>query len=543
VNFAGPTLLIGVVLALAAALAGWANGAGHISQSLEMVSAGSPLAVALEGASLALTIMGGAMVALLIALGWFIAFRVHLPLRELLRSATSPNSNQPIPGTGRQDVIGALALALERHRWHPPPPLPDGTTLSPPPRYALHTANEALKGIVESANQSVQELKEASGRVTALSRDVSARLGTALNEASRASEGLRAAVEQTRKETSESVQSLSQSTEAFVGFGEDAANRIGSICTRIATGAELLAKAGERVVDQIAGTFQTLEVTGTEIKTIALAARENGAELASVTQAMKPELVSTIETLRAASLLFERHVDSTRSRLAELIEAASRGEHSLAQHWGAALVSLAEGSIEVQRKAAHLTETALTTTSGFAVAAEDFRKAGQILVKEAGAVRSELAAGTSDMRATKATLTEVVQMLTADGGIRLPTPVDLDGLPSDHRGLDDDGVEPGSRDFSDFMTASDEVLKLARLIERLESRTTQFAKRLVQDVKAQPDIDREELEDSIDENTDTRADETIAALLSSIERINAIAAAISQAGDAASRRIQTGGMR
>jgi HAMP domain-containing protein/ABC-type transporter Mla subunit MlaD len=542
VSFAGPTLIVGASLALAAALAGWANGVAHISQSLEMVSPDGTLAAALDGAWLALMIMGGAMIALFVALAWFIAFRVHHPLRVLLRSASNANSNHPIPGTGRQDVIGALALAIERQRWHPPPPLPDGTTLNAPPRYAIHTANEALKAIVESATQSVHELKEASGRITAMSRDVSTRLGAALKDTSRASESFCAAIEQTRNDTAQSVRSLSQSTEAFVGFGEDAANRIGGICTRIATGAELLAKAGERVVDQIAGTFQTLEATGTEIKTIAIAARENGDELARVTNAVKPELVGTIETLRAASLLFERHVDLTRGRLAELIETASRGEHSLAQHWGAALVSLAEGSIEVQRKAAHLTETALTTTNGFAVAAEDFRKAGQILVKEAGAVRSELAAGNNDMRATKATLTEMVQMLTADGGIRLPTPIDLDGHVQDAE-LDDDSPAPAVRDFADFMTASDEVLRLARMIERLDTRTTQFAKRLVQDVEAQPDIDREELEDTVDENTDTRADETIAALLGSIERINSIAASISQAGDAASRRIQPRGMR
>jgi hypothetical protein len=143
------------------------------------------------------------------------------------------------------------------------------------------------------------------------------------------------------------------------------------------------------------------------------------------------------------------------------------------------------------------------------------------------------------MRATKATLTEVVQMLTADGGIRLPTPVDYDGTAYDVEGE----TAPSGGEFSDFMSASGEVLKLAKSIERLEARTTEFAKRLVQDVKAQPDVDREELDASIDENTDTRADETIAALLGSIERINAIASAISQAGDAASRRIQTRDMR
>lgn len=535
VRFAGPVLLAGLIVALLAA-AGGAYAAGLISQVLAVVPADSSVAVALENAWLAVAAMGVGIIALLGTVCWFVDRRVHDPLRQILQYASSGRSDFPLPDSGRNDVIGSLASVIERSRHMPPPPLPDGVRLHEP-RYSFSsTAGEALQSVVDSANASVRELKEASGRISALSRDASIRLNAALTEAGRASEGFRAAIEQTRNETAHSVRSLSQSTETFVSFGEDAAARIGSICTRIATGAELLAKAGERVVDQISGTFENLQVAGGEIRNMALEARDNGVELARITSQVKPELIGTIDTLRAASLLFEKHVDTTRGRLSELIDSAARGETVLAQHWGAALVTLAEGSVEVQRNAATLSDATRATTGRLATAAEDFRRAGQILVKEAGAVRGELAAGTKDMRATQATLTEVVTMLTADGGIKLPTPVDL---PGDDGAFDDLEIDISTHDFSDFMNASDEVLKVARAIEKLESRTTEFAKRLVRDVQAQPDIDREEIDEPVDEKADSRADETIAALLSSIERINTIAAAISQAGDAAARRIQT----
>lgn len=63
------------------------------------------------------------------------------------------------------------------------------------------------------------------------------------------------------------------------------------------------------------------------------------------------------------------------------------------------------------------------------------------------------------------------------------------------------------------------MLSLAQAIERLETRTTELAARL------ETDDDAVAADDA-----DTRTDEAIAALMGSIERINTIAAAISQAG-------------
>lgn len=464
---AGPILLGGFALVLVAGAAG-AFAAGVVSQALEAVAPASAAATALAFARGALFAMIGALGIGLISFLIFAERRVVQPMRLLTRWAKAGH----VPDEAELRLAGSF------------------------------------RGLAESL-----------GALAAAQEALGAAGGAAPIAAASEAEALADALAALRRTQDELITLNRASATQFVetaAAGEQLVQRFGGLVDRLAGDTDTLSSVAEGMSGQLTAMAEDLGSIGATVRLISEETRDSGG-LAKLATRIKPDLVSAVETLRAVAIFLERHVRSTQARLDGLVATAEREGAEIATR-------VAEAVARVERNADDLSGSAQRTGKKLIEAAEDFRRAGQIIAVEASSMRGALSDGVTGLKSARNNLDDLLTrmsqapsgiMARGDGGAAVP-----DAAP---RGA------PEGDPVRAFVSASDEVLQLARSIERIEKRTTELARRAVHEFGQSAD-------GTLDAETDVKTDETLAALMTSIERINSIAASISEAGDAASRR-------
>lgn len=336
----------------------------------------------------------------------------------------------------------------------------------------------------------------------------------------RADEG-RVAPHGSYQELKSFLASLEQSHQAAIGRmsqsasgADEAARVLGAVSARLAAEADLLAGSSARISTDVTGAVRDLGSATQTMRLLADETRAHGAALKATLQPIGPGFAAVLETLHAAAGLLQRQAAHAGEQIDALVATGKAGT----VHAESAARELAGSSTALRTHAADLAETARRVGGRLAAAAEDFRRAGQVLATEASSVRGVLSDGAGGISSARTHLEALIARLSGGDGIVLPEHT----APHPVHAEDLSVIPPAALSFA---RASEEVLSLAQAIERLETRTTELAARL------ETDDDTVAADDA-----DTRTDEAIAALMGSIERINTIAAAISQAGDAALKR-------
>lgn len=457
---------------------------GYSETALALLPEGSVPLIALNAARASLQLTIAVMIVSLLLFLWFLEWRVRRPLAALLRWSALPLSALE---TDPKTYGPYAGLAQQIHRLKI---LSDTTTLASLEEPAASTlaGNEqaASPQEVNAVRETLIILQDALTRMSLLQAEQAAKLN----------------------ESSASAQA----------------------CVR-------------HLAEHVEATLSGLQSSNSVLRALSDETREMSGGISSLAATMKPELMAGVETLRAASQFLERHVKATEGKLKEAVEAALRSGGTLEAQAGDALEHMALARAAMERHAESLAGDAETTGKRLLSAVEDFRRAGQVLAIEASSVRGAMSDGVAGLSRAQSGLEELMQRLrdpdaifVSDTAIRRPLPIGDQGALVE-ASLSSGGDEPenggpfvdamSANPATAFSAASDEIFALARSIERIEARTTALAQRLS---SAAPD------NAEIDLQTDRRADATIAALLGSIEKINAIAAAISEAGDVASRQ-------
>lgn len=490
VAMAGPILLVLFALTLGAAALG-AFAAGVASQALLDPADPQLAAPALSAARIGLFVMAGAL-----ALGFalflvFAELRVARPLRGIVRSAyklACGDTHSGVACVERNDGFGDLAAALEavRERLAETPRIAqarDGEI-----RLSLSGASgEMFARALERTETAIEELRRSGRELTGLNAEAVIRLERTLAQA------------------------------------EEATSALANAATR----ADLQHLPAR--LDDIVGA---LGGASAELKEASGTARAEARDFVAQAGRLQEELAAAVSALREAGRHLEGQTARAQTRLDALVAAAGEGLRAIEAHLGSAVVSLASGSVEVRKNAAALAECAQAAAEKLAAAAGDFHKAGRILAEEAAGVRHELASGAADFKRAQESVASFLVRMTAGAA-------DAPGRDAEERDAEAESesvsraleflapAKAGEGKF-DLMSASEAVLTLARAIEMLEARTSELARQLRAGAQSGEDT----------AEADRKADETIAAVMSSIEHMNAIAAAIGEAGDAIAKRRQ-----
>ena len=493
---AGPLLLVLFALTLAAAALG-AFAAGVVAQAMLEPAAPQLVTPALGVAEIGLFVMAGALAFGFALFLIFVERRMARPMRAILRSAyglAGGDTRSGIACVERGDGFGDLAAALETLR----------ARLAETPRIAqaqdgeiklslIGASGEMFSRTIVKVEDAIEELKRSGRELTGLNAEAVIRLERTLAQAEEA-------------------------TSALAGA---------------ATRADLHHLPGR--IEDILGS---LGAAGAELKGASGLARAETEDFVAGAGRLQEELSGAVGALKEAGRLLEGQTAQAQTKLDRFVAMAGEGLRAIEAHLGAAVVSLASGSIEVRRNAAALAECAQAAANKLASAAADFHKAGRILADEATSVRHELSSGADDFR--RAQKSVAAFLITLNGNRADSSAVTTADAEEREAEAESDSVAraleflaPAKQGADqpagfDFASAAEAVLTLARAIEMLENRTSELAQRL------RSDAANDSCADSAQADLD--ADKTIAAVMSSIEHMNAIAAAISEAGDAMAKR-------
>ncbi|MBI1238318.1 MAG: hypothetical protein GC199_03140 [Alphaproteobacteria bacterium] len=451
--------------------------------------------------------------AILLALSAFAAFAAGLSAAMAGRAAPIPDiaTTLTLARVALLSLIGAIAIGFALVIWF------IKQRVLRPLAYATELAEARARGGADPDNVAVPDsfrsLIDALARLDSAGRNV-------LPAASR--EAFAAAVDEIRTAASHLVSLQDSHAQALArtqATHDSAAQQLIHSTRRVTEEAEAIGQIGVALAGRVNETLDGVTAAGAALREAAEETRGHSRTVSGVAAALQPNLEGAVEVLKSAAQFLDRHLAQTHTRLEGLISLAEANGGNVDARFEAALARVGAAGDRLEYEAEALSSSAKLQGGQFASAADSFKAAGLTIVQEAAVLRGTLKDSARDLGVAATALDALLSRVAAPADTSAPS------LPAGEAEIDT-GASGASEDVvPDFLTASNQILALARSIERIESQTQALAERLSSDPSAAGG-DAGEL--------DQRTDETVAALMGSIERMNAIVAAISQAGDAAS---------